>query len=167
MIADGVYRARAIQAALGQASTGSTQVAVEFDILTEGMEGQHITWFGYFTDATFERTVEALRTCGWQGDDLSDLAGVDANEVDIVVEQEEYNGKVSAKVKWINKPGGMALKAPMSTDQAKQFASEMKGRILSLRKGGGAKPAAKHAPRPATGRTAEPPPHSDTDRPPY
>jgi hypothetical protein len=163
MIADGVYRARAIQGALGQASTGSDQVAVEFEILTEGLEGQHITWFGYFTDATWERTVEALRTCGWQGDDLSDLTGLGASEVDLVIEQEEYNGKYSAKVKWINKPGGMSLKAPMSPERAQQFASEMKGRILSLKKNGTTKPAAKSA----AGRTVEPPPHADSDRPPY
>jgi hypothetical protein len=163
MIANGVYRARAIQGALGQASTGKDQVAVEFELLTEGMEGQHITWFGYFTDPTWERTVESLRTCGWQGDDLSDLTGLGSSEVDLVIEQEEYDGKIYARVKWINKPGGMSLKAPMSPERAKQFASEMKGRILSLKKNGAAKPAAKSA----TGRTVEPPPHADSDRPPY
>src|SRR5262245_48948220 len=86
------YRARALHSALGRARNGREQIAVEFQILDEGFESERITWYGYFGDegrgtrTPTQITVEALRNCGWVGDDLSDLSGIDANEVALVVE---------------------------------------------------------------------------------
>lgn len=143
MIDDGKYRARATEWALGRASTGKEQVAVQFQTVDpnspDAEPGPRITWYGYFTEGTFERTVKALRTCGWTGSDLSDLQGLDANEVQLVIENDEYNGAISAKVKWINPVGGLALKEQLSPDEARSFAQRMKGQVLAL---GGGKPTA-------------------------
>jgi hypothetical protein len=113
-------------------------VAVRFAILDDGYEEEEITWFGSFsknrgkgTKTPFERTVESLRICGWRGDDLSDLTGITENEVSLVIEHDEYNGKVSAKVKWVNASCGLALKAPMTPESAKAFAAKMKGEVIA------------------------------------
>jgi hypothetical protein len=134
MIEPGKYRARATDAKLGVAQTGSDTVAVAFELLDQ--PGQHITWYGYFTEKTVDRTMESLRYCGWEGDDVSDLSGIDANEVEIVVEHEDdKEGKPRARVKWINRAGSSKaqLKTEMNDAQKKAFAARMKGAALASR----------------------------------
>lgn len=130
---DGKYRAKATQWGLAKAGTGTPQVCVLFDLLD--LPGQSITFYGSLTDASYERTVEGMRACGWQGIDLSDLAGLDTNEVQIVVKNEEYpegSGKWSTKVKWINSLGGLAMTAPIVGDDLRAFAAQMRGKIAAL-----------------------------------
>lgn len=145
-----IYRAKAKTWGLGESGTGKEQVAVEFDVLTEGAAEKNLVWYGYFTDATLERTIESLRYMGWKGDDPSDgLPGLDANEVDIVVEDEEYEGKTYAKVQWVNRPGGLALKAPLSEEKAKAFGASMRERIRAIDASKGERKVA--APKPPNG----------------
>ena len=166
MLPNGKYRARAKSAALGLTGTGKEQVGVEFEILTEGHTGESITYYGFFTEDTTERTIKSLRVCGWQGSDLDNLDGIDANEVELDVEEDTYNGKTSAKVKWINKPGGLAMRAQLDPAQARSFAQRMKGAIVALDKATGTKPSPRPAQRSAPSRSDEPPMPEDRDAPP-
>jgi hypothetical protein len=68
--------------------------------------------------AVMTRSVDDLKSLyGWNGVDptwfmepQTDLSGI---EVDLVIENEEYEGKVYPKVKWVNKPGsGGGYKLP-------------------------------------------------------
>lgn len=164
------YRAKAKSAALGESSKGNEQVAVEFQVLTEGASHDTLIWYGYFTDATVDRTIQSLRYMGWEGDDLSNLQGIDKNEVDLVVEDETYEGQTFAKVQWVNKPGGLALKAPLSPERAQSFAAKMRERIKAIDAAGG-KRATSSAPKPQQQSVPpslaqpEPPPISDADLP--
>jgi hypothetical protein len=164
---NGRYRARAVQGVLGRTSKGTEQVAVEFQLYdAEGVPGASITWFGYFSDATFERTIESLRHCGWVGDDLSDLTGIDSNEVSLVIENEEYQGKLYPKVRWVNAPGGgVALREQLSATEAKSFAQRMRSRILAMSQGKALKGPTSGARRAPAGAPPEPPPHTDDDMP--
>lgn len=129
MIPAGNYRAQALDGHLGYTSKGNEQVVVKF-VVTEGAQkDQTVTWFGFFSDACFDRTVQSLRHCGWKGDDLSDLTGIDANDVDLVVEHNEYKGKITPTVRWVNQAGGGA---GMSPTQAKDFAESVKSRIAGM-----------------------------------
>lgn len=141
----GRFRARGVTAALGTSSNGNPQIGVELTILDGEYQGASITWYGSFTDAATPYTLEALDNLGWTGDDLSNLTGIDRNEVSIVVDEEEYEGEVRDKVKYINKPGGLAMKNAMSEGQQKAFAASMKGAVLAHRQasGGAAKPPPK------------------------
>jgi hypothetical protein len=155
------YTARADSWVLGKSSTGKEQVAVSFTILTEGATHQRLTWYGYFTDATFDRTVESLRICGWQGDDLADLQGLDAEEVSLVVADEEYEGKVNARVLWVNKlTQGPAVKSVLEGDEARAFAASMRDRVRAF-----SAAAKKPASKPAGDVRPEPPPLTDADIP--
>jgi hypothetical protein len=138
----GHFRARAIEAALGESSEGNPQVAVCFEILDEAFAGSQITWYGSFSKnlgkgkkTPLQRTIESLRVCGWDSDDLSDLATCKNNEVSLVLDYEEFKGEKQLKVKWVNRPGGLALKAPMSEAQAKAFAARMKGEVIAASRG--------------------------------
>ena len=149
MIAPGKYLGTPVSAALGFTSSGKEQIAVQFGFLEPA--GERLTWYGFFTDATFDRTIESLRACGWTGSSLDEFtaealpAGFN-QQVELVVQHEEYQGKTQVRVAFVNKVGGgMALKSAMSSDQARAFAAKMKGRIAAL--SGGVPPAAKPAPR--------------------
>jgi hypothetical protein len=158
------YLARAKDWALSETSKGDAQIVVYFEISTPEAEMAAITWYGYFSEKAWERTVESLRHCGWQGADLTDLSGLGDKEVELVIEDEEYDGKVRPKVRWINKPGAMSIKAPLAGDRAKAFAAQMKDRIKALDAAAG-KPKAqpKRAPAPHIGANGGPPPLSDDD----
>lgn len=136
----GTYNARGVSAQLGTTNDGKEQVAVDL-VFTDGeFAGRHITWFGYFSEKTIDRTFESLRYLGWEGDDLADLRGVDRNDVSIVLEEEVYEGKSRIKVRWINRGGGLALKQPMTADQARVFAARMKARAAAHRAAMGVPP---------------------------
>lgn len=149
------YRAKALEWALGESANGHPQVGVVFDILTENAEAPRMTWYGYFSDAAWERTVESLRHMGWKGEDPSVLEGLDANEVELVVDDEVFDGKTYAKVLFVNRAGGIAMKAPLTGDKLKAFGASMKERIRGFDASKGERraqptPAAK----PATGAQA-------------
>lgn len=127
----GTHKARAREWALGHSSTGKEQVAVEFVLIGGEHDGSSITWYGYFTDGAVDRTLDSLRHCGWNGEGFPDLTGLDKNEVQLVIEQEEYQGQWHDKVKWVNKAGGVAMKDPMTPQQATSFAQRMKGKLMA------------------------------------
>jgi len=158
LIAEGRHAAICRSIQFGWTSTGKEQIAVEFEIQGPDDEdaGRSITWFAFFTDKTFEKTVEALRTLGWTGSDVAELPGLAdvgavAQVVEIVVAHEQYQGDVNAKVKWVNKPGGsrVKLEKPMAADEMRLFAARMRARLAAPRPG-----AAPTSMRPATGAPA-------------
>jgi len=130
MIQAGTYRARAVEAALGFAGTGSEQVAVALELLDGESAGETITWFGYFTDKTRESTLRTLRLLGWGGD-ITDLGsiGQGAVEVDVVVEHEtDADSTTRERVRWINRVGGgLRLKNRMTAEQKADFAKRLAG----------------------------------------
>jgi hypothetical protein len=161
LIAEGRHAAICRSIQLGWTSTGKEQLAVEFQI--DGPDdpdaGRSITWFGFFTDKTFDKTVEALRALGWTGPDLTELpalaeAGDLAQVVEIVVGHEEYGGELSARVRWVNKPGAgrVKLEKPMSADEARMFAARVRARMAGGRPTGAA-PVPRAAARPSWGAT--------------
>jgi hypothetical protein len=149
MIEAGRYKARGVEGALGMTGTGKEQIAVLLEIVEGPHAGEQITWYGYFTEKNVERTMESLRLLGWSTDDLSDLSGLDANEVSIVIElDDDQDGQPRARVKWINGPGGLAMKEPMNEGAARAFAQRMKGFAVASRSG--------RKPAPARPRNAPP-----------
>lgn len=129
-------RAQATSATLCRASTGTEQVAVSFKYLeTVGPfeKGDSITWYGFLTDSTFDRTVESLRNAGWSGNNLADLSTV-RGVVVLVLEEDEYNGRVRTKVKWVNRiSDGPAVKTENRIEgtQAAALAKRLEKRVIA------------------------------------
>jgi hypothetical protein len=119
------------------------QVAVGF----ENAAGDYITYYGSLSDRALPYTVERLRNCGWEGDDLSTIGSIVGNVADIKVVEDEYNGNVSLKVGSIYKPKN---RKPTDAATVKAIAAQYMGRIAAL----------------AADR-AEPPPPTDDDLIPF
>lgn len=150
----GDYRAKAVEAVLGRSSKGTEQVAVRFALLD--FPQQSITWYGYFSEKAFEISMRGLRSAGFTGDNLADLSSLREDtspEVVLVIEHDEYNGKIRPRVQFINSSGGMAVKDALDEGEAKAFAARMKGRVVAFDKAVGAPPASKGAPK-ANGKSA-------------
>ena len=125
----GTYTAKAANAVLTESKNGTPCVQVEF----QADEGT-ITWWGYLTEKTVERTLEALRYCGWSNDDLSDMKGIGSRAVQIVVANETYEGVTRAKVQWVNDPNKLSFESRMDETAQKAFAKKMKGYAMASRK---------------------------------
>lgn len=144
----GYYAARATDTPIkfGTASTGTTQISVEFELLGDEWPNERFTWLGNFTDGTAERAVESLQIAGWQGDDLSDLSDQAASrflteEVSLTIEPDTDNeGVTRLKANWVNRPGGgkFKFKTELAGNDLKAFAAQMKNTVKSVRAAGGA-----------------------------
>lgn len=173
-ISNGTYKARVQgECVLGMSKTKGTPFIEFYLTITDGdNKGGRARWTGYFTENTNERSVQSLQICGWAGDDLSEfedggLHGLDANEVEIVVELETYKNeagedRMSPRVAWINRGGGFLNKASaMNPEAAKSFGDRMRGLVLKAKE---KNPVA--TPNPAPGYGARPtqgPAASDAD----
>lgn len=125
-----------VYAQFGVTNNGKNQVVVNFEILDGEDAGQTIAWFGYFaTEKNAKKTIESLRNCGFKGDDLAACGDqVLDQRVSLVVEHEEYEGKVKAKVAWVNSSGGggFRLEKPMADGDRRKFAASMKNLVRGV-----------------------------------
>ena len=169
LIPAGNYKAVATQtdgayAQIGMSTNGNQQVLINFEIIDGPMAGRRIPWWGFLTDKAWNRTVEALRYCGFKGDDLYLLSSQQLDqEVELVVEHSEYQGKTNARVKWVNTAfSGLKLAKPMDTNELRNFSAMMKDKIAQVKPHEGKK-AEKGTT--SVSSTDEIPPPSDEDEP--
>lgn len=133
------------QVVLGESAAKSTPyIELYFKIIGGENEGGEVRWTSYFTDKAASRTIEALQIAGWQGDDVGEFAdgklhGLDQNDVEIVVELEEYEKdderKVAPRVQWVNRLSTtyLSVKNAMSKDAAAAFGDRMRGLVLKMK----------------------------------
>jgi hypothetical protein len=134
MVEPGTHTARATQWEFALTKGGAEQIIVQFEVMDGPSQGQCINWYGHFTDKTTNRTLEALRYCGWKSNDIDKLDGMGDYLVQIVVElelQEEGKnaGKEFPKVRWVNRLGGggpIKVERPLDAGQRKMFAARMR-----------------------------------------
>lgn len=158
----GTHRARAREWDL-DVQNGKECVVVRFELVGGDHDGKSIQWWGYFTEKTVDRTLDSLRHCGWASDSLAELDGLDANEVELVIDDEEYEGKWRSKVKWVNRPSKLFTKAPMNAQERAAFAARLRGKTTAHRQKYGTQPTPSAAPKsaPANNRTYSQ--HSDPE----
>lgn len=102
------------------------QVCIHFEILEGEWQGTRLPWIGYFSQAAAARTIQSLRYAGWKGTDFYAIKPGDLpNQVDVTVEHDEYEGKVRARIAWVNLPGGggLILQRPMSEQDLRRFSA--------------------------------------------
>lgn len=122
----GVFKGKVVKrsdgtlAAYGEKENGNLELLLDFSIRFE--EGTKVrTIPQYINGNTLEYVIERLRSCGWKGDDISDLTGVDEKEVDIEVTIEtaaEIKSRVSTYT------GGDRNKYNILTGSAGRFSVE-------------------------------------------
>ena len=167
---------------------GKKQVSAHFKLLAHP-EAFPVPWYGSFSGETLgkkgktvaERTVESLRYMGFKGNDFLELERQPLNQiVSVQVEHNEWEGKVSLRVAWVNMPGGgvVKIKNPLPQDELRQFAGLMRNSLDKVPEVNGerwAPPAAStdagasngaHAAPPAShGGHEQPPPPMEDDIP--
>jgi hypothetical protein len=85
----------------------------------------------YFTEAAAPHSFSRLRACGWTGADLSDLTGIDANEIDVKVFYEVWteakggDNKERLKVEILSGGGGGGVFKPKAPTDLKAFATKV------------------------------------------
>jgi hypothetical protein len=118
--------------------------------------GEIVYWRGFFTEKTWRRTVESLKHCGWDGQELASLDdmtaqnGMGTSSVELVLDEEEYEGEMRTQVRWVNKIGGQPLKvkAPLEGEAKRRFLARMQARISASSPPTAPKPAGKKQPPP-------------------
>ena len=116
---------------LGESAKGTPYVAVLF----EDGRGDVVTWYGYLTAGALPRTVDALGVLGWDaqehGGDVRVLNGTGllvGARAQIVVEEDEYGGKVRSEVKWVN-----PVPAVLGAARAGELADELRDQLMQIR----------------------------------
>lgn len=127
----GVYESKIVDYGVMKTKADKPMVMIRFLYADESGTDQYINWYGGFsTEISAEITCKSLATCGWTTNNPADLAkGKGSGVLDekrflsITLANEEYNGKTSLKVKYINPPGGDGFRNKMSqADAVKMFA---------------------------------------------
>jgi hypothetical protein len=108
------------------------QVRMLFEVLEGAQVGRKVFWQGWLTEAAYERTIQALRACGFQGDDLEGaLTQGLSNEVEIVTEITEGNdGKQYAGVRWVNQISSrIKVQNAMDANDLRNFSAIMRAKV--------------------------------------
>lgn len=138
----GKYHARAVQAMLGVAETGTELVAIQFKILDEPHVDELITYRGYFTEKTERRVIESLKHCGWAGN-WETWEGLTENTVilDVQEDRDMKTGEIrGTRVAWVNPVQSFGLKNNMDAVQRKSFSARMKGLVTEVLSSSGQRP---------------------------
>src|SRR3954468_14263609 len=129
MIPEGKYNAVAVPVEgdsfveWGETKAGEPKISMRFKLST----GETIYWYGYFSENARDRTVKALRLVGFVGDSLADASNQRLNQpVQLVIKHEEYNGKTSAKVQYVNPP-----RAAFDSSKLSKFSAEMRAAVAN------------------------------------
>ena len=137
--------ARPIGARFIKSKTGTVGIEIAFRF-NEGTLTEQLNWVGWLSAAAIENTMDTLtNVLGFNGDDTTDANGQLTNphalaylqDVKIVVEMEEYEGKSRAKIKWVNRLGGSGFQAiSVDTIKADLNAIGFKAAFLAAKQGG-------------------------------
>lgn len=121
-IPEGNYRGKGIAGSeqYGETSNKNDQIVIELELLDLG---EKVSTFLVFSDKAAPYALQRLRALGWTGDNLADLSGIDANEVDVRVFYEEYQGKTTMKVDIVT-AGGVVLASQLDDKGKKAFAAK-------------------------------------------
>lgn len=135
----GVYNMRATDAELGftqgtDAEPPKPQVGVLLEFVDGPYKGTSLTWYGFFTEKMRAGTIRALRSLGWQGDDLSELSSVRGEAPCTIQTEPDLTGVVRARVRFVG-GGAIAMKTTMSDEQKKAFATSMKAFASTIKAG--------------------------------
>lgn len=117
----GVYKGRAVKGAdgswaqYGERENGNLELILNMKLAIDG--GALVRSVPlYFSPAAAEYSFERLRALGWKGqkpEDIENLDGIDANEVDVEVTQEVYDGKTRNKYNILTGGGRFTVQKPV------------------------------------------------------
>lgn len=117
---NGTHRARPIAAVFSRTQGDSARPYVFIKYGLSADTNECLGWSGYFGDnkdkggkTLTERTLDVMRLSGWRESDGKDLSRIGSeHEVEIVVQEEEYRGNVTQKIRFVQEVGTAAKFMP-------------------------------------------------------
>lgn len=112
MIDEGTYPAQLVKndgewLQFSRSSNGNGQVLLTFALES----GQYQQGFFAITPNAAEYTIQKLHACGFSGTSFREMAKQTPHgKVELVIEHDEYRGKVRPKIKFVNRLGGFSIK---------------------------------------------------------
>ena len=85
--------------------TGTECICVTLEVAGDPFDGtadESIEWVGWLTEKSTPRVIRDLKTMGWDCVSFAEMAGLGDEQVEIVVEEEEFNGRTSPRVRYVN-----------------------------------------------------------------
>lgn len=115
----GIYKGRAVKGAdgswaqYGKRENGNHELLLNVKLEIDG--GALVRTVPlYFSQAAAPYSLERLRALGWKGENLANLDGIETNEVDVEVTQEQYDGKTRNKYNIMTGAGRFTTENPQS-----------------------------------------------------
>lgn len=131
MIQPGTYIAKVVSHAISETKGGDPQAAITFSFTEAGKIQHSLTYFGSFKEKARPFTIKALLACGLKGNNPAGPLEI-GKEVSIVVENEEgQDGKIRAKIRWVNQLGG--VKNVINPDAALAKLAALEGAVFAAR----------------------------------
>ena len=154
----GIHKARAIAGSEQFSPDANGNLIIGLDMQLD--DGQTMTVTFPFAGKAPEYSMKKLRMLGWTGDDVTELTGIGANEVDVRVYEETYDGKTQLKCEIVYGGGAFKFKSQLDDRGKKAFAAQLRGLAKSIPAAPGSGTTARssngHA-RKATGTSGGPP----------
>lgn len=125
---EGNYTAEVMDHGFNAARTGTVQLWITF-----GTEHGTITAYLPLTDAAADSSLRKLTAIGYDGSNLAELSDgsvLRGRRCVITVRHSEWQGRISAKVEWINPEGWTP--GPMRDDTAAANASKFNGLLAKI-----------------------------------
>lgn len=130
-------------------SKGDPQAFIQFKVNKgEGNGFTNLTWFGSLSTkklnnsdkSSADYTVGTLASCGFSGNEVEDLCGGKASGVlkvgtkmSLHIEDNDYNDKVTSRIKYVNHPGGGLKKLAKGDLEGKLNTSQLRAILLKER----------------------------------
>ena len=140
-----------------ESKTGTPGLRLQLEVASGECKGTNVEYIAWLSHAALDRSVKTLADVfGWDGNlaalsQLVDSGPFVGRECEITVEDEEYNGKMYPKIKWLNKAGGGNSAKPLAKDAVAEMVAKLNATSMKLAaepKDDGTKPAPKSVPKP-------------------
>jgi hypothetical protein len=121
----GRYRATMREIRIGKSKGGAVQAEIVYDTPLGAITGWH-----YLTRNTGERNTrqcESFVELGWDGESLIGLSDLAGEECQIKVAEEEYQGKKSMRVQFVDAPSGGTTATGADLDELQAIFSRSSG----------------------------------------
>jgi hypothetical protein len=110
------------------------------DLTMKELGGASMTTFLFFSSGAAPYSFQRLWALGWKGktpQDLSNLEGIDTNEVDVEIREETFEGKTRFKCEILTGPGRVTIEKTIAPDA---FAARVAALVGNAGAAGAAEP---------------------------
>jgi hypothetical protein len=134
----GIYKGRVVKGTeeYGESPNGNPELYLQIEI--PELDNRRFTTVLYFSGDAAPYSVPRLRACGWEGNDISNLEGIDKNEIaiDIGYPIDPGDGKPKRKVQISTGGGVFGTKKPIDRQTFAAKVAAITG--MAIGGGGGA-----------------------------